>query len=74
MTIYFAGASVVFSILLTAFLKDGTTPKNHVSSWVFLAIATLVWPVVVPSMVHKVSQRKAKEEVPVAAVTADANC
>ena len=53
MTLYFTGAAVVFGILINAFLKDVTTPKNHVASWIFLTVATLLWPITLPSMIRK---------------------
>ena len=57
MTLYFTGAAIVFGILLNAFLKDATTPKNQVASWTFLAIATILWPIALPSMIRKKVQR-----------------
>ncbi len=57
MTLYFTGAAVVFGILINAFLKDATTPKNHVASWIFLTVATLLWPIALPSMIRKRFQR-----------------
>ncbi|MBW4658941.1 MAG: hypothetical protein KME15_09715 [Drouetiella hepatica Uher 2000/2452] len=57
MTLYFAGATVVFGILLNAFLKDATTPKDHVASWIVLTVATVFWPIALPSMIRKRLQR-----------------
>jgi hypothetical protein len=57
MTLYLAGATVVFGILLNAFLRDTTTPKTHVASWLVLAIATIAWPIVLPSMIRKRLQK-----------------
>jgi uncharacterized membrane protein YczE len=57
MTLYFTGATLVFGILLNAFLKDTTTPKNHVTSWIFLAVAAILWPIAFPSMLRKRLQR-----------------
>jgi hypothetical protein len=53
MTLYFIGATLVFSILLRAFLKDSSTPKSDVTSWLVVLIGTLVWPLVLPSMILK---------------------
>jgi hypothetical protein len=53
MTLYFAGATLVFSILLRAFLKDRSTSKSDVTSWLVVLVATFVWPLVLPSMILK---------------------
>jgi hypothetical protein len=53
MTLYFLGASLVFGILLNAFLKDDSTRKSDVSSWLVVLIGTLVWPLILPSMILK---------------------
>jgi hypothetical protein len=53
MTLYFTGATVVFSMVLSAFLKDDSTPKTHPLSWVVIALATLAWPLVLPSMIRR---------------------
>jgi hypothetical protein len=53
MTLYFTGATLVFSILLRAFLKDSSTSKSDVTSWLVVLVATLVWPLVLPSMILK---------------------
>jgi len=53
MTLYFTGATLVFGILLNAFLKDSSTPKSDVTSWLVVLIGTLVWPLVLPSMILK---------------------
>ncbi|HEY9627965.1 MAG TPA: hypothetical protein V6C84_11735 [Coleofasciculaceae cyanobacterium] len=57
MTLYITGAAVVFGTLLHAFLKDTTTPKTHVASWMVLAVATILWPIALPSMIRKRLQR-----------------
>lgn len=61
MTLYFAGATLVFSLTLNAFLKDDSTPKNHIPSWITIALATLIWPVVFPSLIRKKLQREEKK-------------
>jgi hypothetical protein len=53
MKLYLAGAFLVFVILLHAFVKDNTTPKTHVGSWITIVVATAVWPIVLPSIVRK---------------------
>jgi uncharacterized membrane protein len=53
MALYFTGASLVFGILLNAFIKDSSTPKTDVTSWLVLIIATLLWPIVLPGIIRK---------------------
>jgi hypothetical protein len=53
MTLYFTGATLVFGFLLSAFLKDNSTSKSDVTSWLVVLIGTLVWPLVLPSMILK---------------------
>ena len=53
MTLYFTGAILVFGILLSAFLKDNSTSKSDITSWLVVLIGTLVWPLVLPSMILK---------------------
>lgn len=53
MTLYFTGATLVFGILLSAFLKDSSASKSDVTSWLVVLVGTLAWPLVLPSMVLK---------------------
>jgi hypothetical protein len=64
MTIYFTGAFLVFSILLNAFIKDDSTPKTHVDSWICIIVATAIWPIVLPSMVRKKLSKVTVETIP----------
>lgn len=57
MTLYLLGASLVFCIALDAFLKDESTPKSDVLSWLVLLVATLIWPVVLPRLIWKKFQK-----------------
>ncbi|MBE9179988.1 hypothetical protein IQ268_15570 [Oculatella sp. LEGE 06141] len=50
--LYGAGALFVFSVGLNAFLKDSSTPKTHATSWLVLGLATVLWPVTLPSMLR----------------------
>lgn len=59
MTLYFTGATLVFGILLSAFLKDSSTSKSDVTSWLVVLIGTLVWPLVLPSMILKQLPKRA---------------
>jgi hypothetical protein len=45
---YLAIALIVFCCWLGLFLKDDTTPNNHLLSWLVLAIAPFFWPIVLP--------------------------
>ncbi|HEY9642211.1 MAG TPA: hypothetical protein V6C57_17115 [Coleofasciculaceae cyanobacterium] len=58
MTLYFAGAALVFSTVFRAFLKDDSTPKNDVTSWIVIGAATIAWPLVLPSIVRKRLQKE----------------
>jgi hypothetical protein len=53
MTLYFTGATLVFSILLGAFLRDNSTSKSDVISWLVVLVGTLIWPLILPSMILK---------------------
>lgn len=57
MTLYLAGTFLTFTFLLTAFLKDTSTSKTDRLSWMVLLIATLLWPIVVPSILRKKLRR-----------------
>jgi hypothetical protein len=59
MTLYFTGATLVFGILLSAFLKDNSTSKSDVTSWLVVSIGTLAWPLVLPSMILKKLPKRA---------------
>lgn len=63
MTLYFTGATLVFGLLLNAFLKDDTTPKTHIASWAVLAIATVLWPLTLPFIIRKRLQKEAPLEL-----------
>ncbi|MGK7892146.1 MAG: hypothetical protein AB4372_00435 [Xenococcus sp. (in: cyanobacteria)] len=45
---YLTIASTVFVYWLGLFMRDNSTPKNHLDSWLVLLIAPLFWPIVVP--------------------------
>ena len=53
MTFYLTGAIIVCGILLHAFLRDTSTPKTHLGSWVVLIVGTILWPIVLPSIIRK---------------------
>lgn len=53
MILYATGALLVFGLSLRTFLKDASTPKTDRLSWIVLAVATVFWPLVLPSIIHK---------------------
>lgn len=53
MTVYLTGALLVFGLSLQAFLKDSSTPKTDRASWLVILVATVLWPIVLPSMLRK---------------------
>jgi cell shape-determining protein MreD len=57
--LYFTGAFLVLIILLNAFLRDDTTPKTQIRSWIYLLIATILWPIILLSMIRKKLQTQA---------------
>lgn len=58
---YLAIALIVFCIWFGLFLKDNTTPNNHLLSWIVLLIAPLFWPIVLPlSAIELLSKAKVK--------------
>ncbi|MEL7037087.1 MAG: hypothetical protein AAFO04_15910 [Cyanobacteria bacterium J06592_8] len=45
---YLFGAVTTFTVGLSTFLQDHSTPKSHAISWLVLFEATFFWPVVLP--------------------------
>lgn len=45
--------SMLFVYLFSLFLRDKTTPKTHVMSWIALIAASLFWPLTLPSVLRK---------------------
>lgn len=43
--LYLAGASIAGLFWLSAFLKDRSTPKTDLCSWLVLLLAVAVWPI-----------------------------
>ena len=52
-SLYLCGALASSGIWLSAFLKDESTPKTDVASWVVVLIATLIWPLAVPLAIRE---------------------
>ena len=63
---YFSGAVIFFCYWLMFFLKDKTTPKSHLISWIVLIIAAVIWPLSAPlaiiELINKVKQKQNKSE------------
>jgi hypothetical protein len=53
MILYTSGALLVFCISLRAFLRDDSTPKTDLVSWLVVLVATVFWPLVLPSILRK---------------------
>lgn len=64
-TLYWAGATAVGVFWLIAFLRDRSTPKTHLMSWVVLSIATALWPLTLPlsclELLRKAQQQKQQQ-------------
>lgn len=65
MTLYITGAVLVFGYSLQAFLRDSSTPKTDRLSWLVLIVASVFWPITLPSIVRK----KLKKPAPIALKT-----
>lgn len=53
MLFYLLPAGLAFAITVHALLQDCTTPNNHLGSWIFIGLATVLWPITLPSMLRK---------------------
>ncbi len=51
-TAYWTVAAVTFSIVLVSFLQDRKASKTSADAWIFIAIATLLWPITLPSILN----------------------
>jgi len=59
---YLTIASTVFVYWLGLFLRDDSTPKNHVDSWLVLLIAPLLWPIVVPMSICELAGKASRKQ------------
>lgn len=57
--LYVCGAFAACSVWLSAFLRDESTPKSDVFSWMVIAIATITWPLSIPLSIR---ERSVKQE------------
>lgn len=59
---YLTIASAVFFYWLGLFMRDNSTPKNHLDSWLVLLIAPLFWPIVVPMSIWELVGKTTKKQ------------
>jgi uncharacterized protein (DUF2062 family) len=45
---YWTVAAITLAIILNAFLKDGTAQKVSTKAFVFIGVATFLWPITLP--------------------------
>lgn len=53
MVLYLVGASLTFSLLLNAFLKDESTSNSDFYSWSVVLVGSLLWFVSLASIARK---------------------
>ncbi len=53
MVTYLAGVGFTVAILLNAFLKDASTPKTDILSWLLIVVSSLLWFVSLPFILRK---------------------
>ncbi|HEY9697284.1 MAG TPA: hypothetical protein V6D10_08480 [Trichocoleus sp.] len=53
MAFYFSGAFLTAGLLLNAFLKDNSTAKTDIASWLVLIVATVFWVITLPCILRK---------------------
>lgn len=63
-TAYWTIAGVTLTIVLNAFLKDREADRKHVRVWIFIALAALLWPVTLPSIVRSKLRRNSTKARP----------
>ncbi|ASC72432.1 hypothetical protein XM38_033890 [Halomicronema hongdechloris C2206] len=57
--VYGLGLVLVMAITFIAFWHDSTTPKTHLMSWVVLILASLFWPITLPSILRALIRQRA---------------
>jgi len=55
--LYWKICILVFIYWLILFLRDESTPNNHLVSWAFLIITPLFWPIVLPICSWELSRK-----------------
>ena len=49
---YWIFAGVTFAIVLQAFLSDLKANKLDIRAWVFILVASLIWPITLPCIIR----------------------
>jgi hypothetical protein len=60
-SLYLIIASLIFFILLGAFLLDGSTSKRNGMSWAVILIGTIFYPIVLPLSLIEISRKLLKQ-------------
>ncbi|MDY7019876.1 MAG: hypothetical protein SWJ54_00760 [Cyanobacteriota bacterium] len=55
LTYYFFIALIAFGMWFAIFLNDSTTPLDDRVSWIVLVLASLFWPITLPSSIIKLA-------------------
>ena len=50
---YWIFAGVTLTIVLQAFLKDSQASKRDAKAWLFVLIASLLWPITLPFIIRR---------------------
>ena len=48
---YWTIFSLTFAVILSAFLKDHSTAKSNFRAWMFVLVASLIWPITLPFII-----------------------
>jgi len=59
--VYGLGLVFVATVAVVAFWRDETTPNTHLISWVVLILASLFWPVTLPSILRALRRQRAAQ-------------
>lgn len=61
MLFYLLPAALVFGLLLQNWQQDPSTPMTDGESWGFILLASLLWPITLPSILYKKYQKTASQ-------------
>ncbi|MEL6778995.1 MAG: hypothetical protein AAFO06_17230 [Cyanobacteria bacterium J06597_16] len=56
-TAYWIAASITLGIVVSAFLKDKKASRTDPKSFLFIALAALLWPITLPFILRRKLQR-----------------
>ncbi|MEL6603114.1 MAG: hypothetical protein AAFP20_07795 [Cyanobacteria bacterium J06614_10] len=69
---YWTIAGATFVTIMSAFLKDQQAAKLNPKAWVFIAVATLLWPITLPFILSsKLRTAQARKQTYMQASTAE---